>query len=136
MASASKTLATRLIGFLVYILIGGAIFMEIEKENDKDATTQTFEDLRSKWIQKYNLSKEIITELLQDFDDMGENRAKPTWSFLSSVYFVLQLVTTIGKLLSFFLHVIITICAILDLDKNGVKIIVARVPLIVFLSID
>ena len=72
--------------------------MEIEKENDKDATTHTFEDLKSKWIQTYNLSKEIITELLQDFDDMGENRAKPTWSFLSSVYFVLQLVTTIGKL--------------------------------------
>lgn len=102
MASASKTLLIRLIGFVVYILIGGAIFMEIEKDNDKDATTNTFEDLRSKWIQKYNLSREIITELLQDYDEMRKNGANPTWNFLNSVYFVLQLVTTIGKLIIFY----------------------------------
>lgn len=110
MARASKTLLTRLIGFLVYILIGGAIFMEIEKDNDKDAATHTFEDLRSQWIKKYNLSKENITKLLQDYDDMRENGERPTWSFLNSVYFVLQLVTTIGKLVIFILHVIIKIC--------------------------
>ena len=126
MASASRTLLTRLIGFVVYILIGGAIFMAIEKDNDKHATTHTFEDLRSKWIQKYNLSKEIITEVLQDYDDMRKNGAKPTWSFLESVYFVLQLVTTIGKLINFILYVIIQ-CTIVDLDKNSVTIIVARV---------
>ena len=86
--------------------------MEIEKDNDKHATTHTFEELRSKWIQKNNLSKEIITELLQDYNEMRKNGAKPTWSFLNSVYFVLQLVTTIGKLFNFILHVIIKICTI------------------------
>lgn len=100
--------------------------MAIEKDNDKHATTHTFEDLRSKWIQKYNLSKDIITEVLQDYDDMRKNGAKPTWSFLDSVYFVLQLVTTIGKLINFILYVIIQ-CTIVDLDKNSVTIIVARV---------
>ena len=102
MANASRTLLTRLVGFVVYILIGGAIFMEIERDNDKRATTHAFEDLRGKWIQKYNLSKEVITELLQDYNEMRKNETKPTWSFLNSVYFVLQLVTTIGKLINFF----------------------------------
>lgn len=101
MASASRTLLTRLIGFVVYVLIGGAIFMKIEKDNDKHATTHTSENLRSKWIQKYNLSTEIINEVLQDYDEMRKNGAKPSWSFLNSVYFVLQLVTTIGKLIIF-----------------------------------
>ena len=101
--------------------------MEIEKDNDKHATAHTFEDLRSKWMQKYNLSKEIITELFQDYDEMRKNGAKPTWSFLNSVYFVLQLVTTIGKLINFFLHVITKICTTVELDKNRVKVIVARV---------
>ena len=71
--------------------------MEIEKDSDKDATSHSFEDLRRKWIQKYNLSREIISELLQDYDGMRKNGGKPTWSFLNSVYFVLQLVTTIGN---------------------------------------
>ena len=92
--------------------------MEIEKDSDKHATTHTFENLRSKWIQKYNLSKEIITELLQDYNEMRKNGAKPTWSFLNSVYFVLQLVTTIGKLINFILHVIIKICTIVYSDKK------------------
>ena len=92
--------------------------MEIEKDNDKRATAHTFEDLRSKWMQKYNLSKEIITELFQDYDEMRKNGAKPTWSFLNSVYFVLQLVTTIGKPINFILHVIIKICTIVDFDKK------------------
>ena len=103
--------------------------MEIEKDNDKHATMNTsctFDDLRSEWIQKYNLSREIITELLQDYDEMRKNMATPTWNFLNSVYFVLQLVTTIGKLIVFILHVIIKISAILVLDENGVKIIISR----------
>ena len=93
--------------------------MEIEKDNGKDATTRTFEDLRSKWIQKYNLSRENITELLQDYDEMRKNGSKPAWNFLNSIYFVLQLVTTIGKLIIFILHVIIKFCTVLDLDNNG-----------------
>ena len=99
--------------------------MGIEKDNDKHATTHTSEDLRSKWVQKYNLSKDIITELLKDCDEMRTNGAKPSWSFLNSVYFVLQLVTTIGKLLIFILHIIIKICTIVDVDKNGVTIVLS-----------
>ena len=95
--------------------------MEIEKDNDKQATMHTFEDLQSKWIQKYNLSMDVITEVLQDYDEMRKNGAKPTWSFLNSVYFVLQLVTTIGKLINFILHVVIQICTIVDLDEKRFK---------------
>ena len=90
----SKTCLFRVVGFLVFILIGAAIFTQIEKGKDKDAAT--FEDLQRQWTKEYNLSRASITKLLQDYDNMRENGAKPAWSFLNSVYFVLQLVTTIG----------------------------------------
>ena len=100
MATNSKTLLKRLVGFLAYILIGAAILMQIEKDKDKGTSMHTFEELKSQWIKKYNLTREIITELLEDYDRVRENRAKPSWSFLNSVYFVLQLVTTIGKVVT------------------------------------
>ena len=71
--------------------------MQIEQDKDEDVATHTFEELRRQWIKKYNLSQENITKLLQDYDNMKQNGAKPTWSYLNSVYFVLQLVTTIGN---------------------------------------
>ena len=73
--------------------------MQIEKENGQDAATYTLEELERQWIKKYNLSRENISKMLQDYDKIGESEAKPPWSFLNSVYFVLQLVTTIGKIL-------------------------------------
>ena len=97
-----KTCLFRMVGFLVYILIGGAIFMQIEKrDSDTDAATHSLEELERQWIKKYNLSEENISKLLQDYDKIRENEANPAWSFLNSVYFVLQLVTTIGNILYF-----------------------------------
>lgn len=90
--------------------------MQIEKDKGKDAATYTFEELQRQWVKKYNLSRENITELLQDYDNMRENGAKPAWSFLNSVYFVLQLVTTIGKIVIFILCMLIKF--ILDLFCN------------------
>ena len=71
--------------------------MQIEKEKERNSATQTLEDLQSHWIKTYNLSRENITKLLNDYDEMKESGAKPTWNFFNSVYFVLQLVTTIGE---------------------------------------
>ena len=71
--------------------------MLIESNEDKNSSTRTFEDLQSQWITRYNLSRENITKILQDYDRIKEIGAKLTWNFLNSVYFVLQLVTTIGK---------------------------------------
>ena len=97
MAADSKTFLLRLVKFLVYVLIGAAIFMLIESDEDKNSSTRTVEDLQGQWITRYNLSRENITKMLQDYDRMKEIGAKPRWNFLNSVYFVLQLVTTIGK---------------------------------------
>ena len=94
----SKTCLFRVVGFLVFILIGGAIFMQIEKDkNSSSAKQYTLEDLQRHWIKKYNLSRENITTLIQDYENTRESEAKQAWSFLNSVYFVLQLLTTIGK---------------------------------------
>ena len=99
-----KTCLYRMAGFLVYIIIGGAIFMQIEKETDTDAATHRLEELERQWIKKYNLSKENISKMLQDYDEIRDNGAKPAWSFFNSVYFVLQLVTTIGKICLLFFN--------------------------------
>lgn len=88
--------AFRVVGLLVYVLIGGAIFMQIEKETGRNSKSQTLEDFLRRWSNTYNLSQENITNLLKDYDDARENGAKPTWTFLNSVFYVLQLVTTIG----------------------------------------
>nr|XP_058948356.1 potassium channel subfamily K member 3-like [Pocillopora verrucosa] len=97
MATNSSTRsAFRVVGLLVYVLIGGAIFMQIEKETGRNSKSQTLEDFLRRWSNTYNLSQENITNLLKDYDDTRENGAKPTWTFLNSVFYVLQLVTTIG----------------------------------------
>ena len=92
-----KKLLLRLIGFSIYALIGGAVFMQIEKEEDQNAAEQTLDDLLLKWMKTYNISRENVTNMLQDFQSLKENGYKPSWSFTNSVYFVLQLLTTIGK---------------------------------------
>ena len=105
-----KTCLFRMVCFSVYILIGGAVFMQIEKDSDTDAATHSREELKRQWIKEYNLSEENISKLLQDYDKIRENEANPAWSFLNSVYFVLQLVTTIGNMLSlffFFYHLLL-----------------------------
>ena len=78
--------------------------MQIEKETDSDAATHRLDELERQWIIKYNLSKENISKMLQDYDKIKENGAKPAWSFFNSVYFVLQLVTTIGKICFLFFN--------------------------------
>lgn len=88
--------AFRVVGLFFYVLIGGAIFMQIEKETGRNSKSQTLEDFLRRWSNTYNLSQENITNLLKDYDDTRENGAKPTWTFLNSVFYVLQLVTTIG----------------------------------------
>lgn len=70
--------------------------MQIERGSETDAATHRLEELERQWIKKYNLSRENISKMLQDYDKIRENEAKPEWSFFNSVYFVLQLVTTIG----------------------------------------
>ena len=78
--------------------------MQIEEESDTDADTHRLEELERQWIKKYNLSKENISEMLQDYDKIRENGAKPAWSFFNSVYFAMQLVTTIGKICLLFFN--------------------------------
>lgn len=79
--------------------------MQIEKDGDTDTATHSREELERQWIKEYNLSEENISKLLQDYDNIRENEENPAWSFLNSVYFVLQLVTTIGNIVSlFFFH--------------------------------
>ena len=92
-----KKLLVRLISFSIYVLIGGVVFMQIEKEEDQNAAEQTLDDFLLKWMKTCNISRENVTNMLQDFQSLKENGHKPSWSFTNSVYFVLQLLTTIGK---------------------------------------
>ena len=58
-----KTLLVRLIGFSIYVLIGGVVFMQIEKEEDQNAAEQTLDDFLLKWMKTCNISRENVTNI-------------------------------------------------------------------------
>ena len=121
MEASNKKSLLRLLGFSIYVLIGGAVFMQIEKGKDENAAKLTFDDKVRKWMKIYNMSEENITQLLHDYQRRErENEQKPTWSFINSIYFVLQLVTTIGKILTCFLFLLFIP---LSLKINGVNFV-------------
>ena len=67
MAGSYRTFLLRLVGFSVDVLVGGAIFMQIEKDKDGNVARLAFDDSLHQWIKTYNMSKENITTLLQDY---------------------------------------------------------------------
>lgn len=74
--------------------------MQIEKHEDDNSTEMaTFEESLGQYIENYNRSRENITALLQEYECAKGNGQKSTWNFINSIHFVLQLITTIGKML-------------------------------------
>ena len=95
-----KTILWRLFHFSIYVVIGGVAFMQIEKlEDDNSTEMATFEDSLGQWVKNYNISRENITALVQEYERAKGNGQKATWNFINSIHFVLQLITTIGKML-------------------------------------
>lgn len=89
--------------WLIYLIIGAFIFKAVEHDGDKEqekTKEQLLEKLKLNVTAKYNMSKTEFDSLVQKIEEASSSNAGPEWSFVESLSFVVQLVTTIGKLVN------------------------------------
>lgn len=105
----TKKLIIRIVLFLVYLLVGAAIFQAIELHYEKKLRDEfNFEDfLNNNFTVKYNISDVDIKDFLQKlkkaielgFDlQTGKYPPRFQWHFMNAFFFAGNVVTTIGKL--------------------------------------
>lgn len=103
MASSAKayTLLYLFLLWLIYLTIGVFIFKAVEHDGDKEQenTKEEFrlEEVKLNVTTKYNMSQSDFDSLVQKIEDASSSNAGPEWSYIQSLSFVVQLVTTIGK---------------------------------------
>ena len=103
----TKKLIIRIVLFLVYLLVGAAIFQAIERRNEKkERANFSFEDIKTKFLTKHNISESEMNEFLRKlkkaielgFDlQTGEFPEEEQWHFMNAFVFAGNVVTTIGK---------------------------------------
>ena len=104
----TKKLIIRIVLFLVYLLVGAAIFQAIELHYEKKQRNEfKFEDIKKNFTDKYNISSVDMTDFLRKlkkaiglgFDlQTGEFPSRFQWHFMNAFFFAGNVVTTIGKL--------------------------------------
>lgn len=109
-SSSTKKLILRILLFLLYLLIGAAIFDAIESPEEKDLRKKLqFEELRKNFTLKFNISESDMTVLLEGLREaldlgyeIGYNNIggypATNWDFMDAFFFAGNVVTTIGKL--------------------------------------
>lgn len=98
-SDSSKVLVIRTVLFVTYVLIGGAIFREIEREEQLREMDRLY-DIRMEILRKYNISPSDAKKWSDTFlsASLG-NEGFLEWSYGNSVLFAMVVVTTIGKIL-------------------------------------
>lgn len=98
-SDSSKVLVIRIVLFVTYVLIGGAIFREIERE-EQLREMDRLNDIRMEILRKYNISLSDAKKWSATFlsTSLG-NEGFLEWSYGNSVLFAMVVVTTIGKIL-------------------------------------
>lgn len=104
----TKKLIIRIVLFLVYLLVGAAIFQAIELHNEKrEREEEQFTALKENFTAKYNISKDDMKDFLEKlkkalelgFDlQKGDYPSRYQWHFMNAFFFAGNVVTTIGKL--------------------------------------
>ena len=107
LSGSTKKLLIRIALFLLYLIVGAAVFMAIEKNFEQEERENTLEFIkrvnRLNATKTFNSSddlKSFLRELkkaLRYGYDIEYNRLNaPKWSYMNSFYFVGNIVTTIG----------------------------------------
>ena len=87
--------------WVIYLTIGVFIFRAVEHDGDKKpekTKDQLLEKVKLNITVKYNMSKTEFDSLVEQIEEASSSDAGREWSYTESVSFVVQLVTTIGKL--------------------------------------
>ena len=81
------------------------IFRAVEHDGDKEpgkTKEQLLEETKLNITAKYNMSEAEFDSLVQKIEEASSSIATgPQWTYAESLSFVVQLVTTIGKLVNF-----------------------------------
>ena len=81
------------------------IFKAVEHDGDKEhenTNEELLEKVKLTVTTKYNMSQTDFDSLVQKIEEVSSSssNAGPEWSYIQSLSFVVQLVTTIGKLIN------------------------------------
>ena len=102
-----KSLCIKVLIFLIVMLVGAAVFLELERAKD-DSRSQDIlleaTELKQILVEKYNMSASDLKELESVFEKEGDKRQEQErlnrWTYSNSIFFAFTIMTTIGKYLS------------------------------------
>ena len=93
-------LILRFVVFGIYVTLGTVIIVAIEKTNNADETrkkSKLLSDLQVNITKKYNLTIREFESLADAIYD-AKSPSPLKWTYFNGLSFVIQLITTIGKL--------------------------------------
>lgn len=102
-----KSLCIKVLIFLIVMLVGAAVFMEIERAKDDSRSQGILHEaakLKQILVEKYNISSSDLKELESAFEKEASKRQEQErlnrWTYSNSIFFAFTIMTTIGKYLS------------------------------------
>ena len=117
-----RTLLYLFLLWLFYLIVGVFIFRAVEHDGDKepDKTEEAqLEKVKLNIMAKYNMSESEFNDIVQQIEEASSSNAGPEWNYHEAVSFVIQLVTTIGKVVLLSLY-----------PKRGLVILTSAIPTI------
>ena len=96
-----RTLLYLFLLWLIYLTVGVFIFRAVEHDGDKepDKTEEAkLEKIKLNIMAKYNMTESEFNNIVQQIETASSSNAGPEWNYHEALSFVIQLVTTIGKL--------------------------------------
>lgn len=106
MASSGKTYTLLFLFLLwvIYLTVGIFIFRAVEHDGDREpekTKQELLERIMGNITAKYNMSESEFDSIVQQIEAASSSNTGPEWSYMESLSFVIQLVTTIGRLINF-----------------------------------
>ena len=99
MTSILKKCLSRTVLFLAYGLLGGWVFMIVERREESNANTsdRLMQQLRKGIAAKYNFSDKDFDAFVKQAYEAGCLRSKDDWTYFNSTGFTFAAITTVGK---------------------------------------